>query len=474
MQDYLGFDGLELARLVATGQATARELLEAAIARAEAVNPEINALSQKHYDLAFEALEAPLPQGPFHGVPFLLKDAGARLAGTATSNGSRLFADIVADSDSTLVERYKQAGVVIFGKTTTPELSLAASAESSYCGTTRNPWNLTKTVGGSSGGAAAAVAAGIVPVAHASDGGGSIRIPASCCGLFGMKPTRARNPSGPGVGEGWGSLSVDHVVSRTVRDSAAMLDATHGAAPGDPYCAPVPERPFLEEVGLEPRRLRIAFQRAPLSGVPVHPECLAAAEETARLLESLGHIVEEAQPAGDWDELGYALWVLVASNVSRSLRMRAKQLGVAFEPDLVDKITWTAVEFSADLSVESYPEALAVIHWQGRLMARFHERFDVVMSPTLAQPPVTLGVQHTNNPDLEAYRAAFARFTPFTQLFNLTGQPSMSVPLHWSSEATPIGMMFSARFGDEAPLFRLAGQLERARPWIDRYKSLPR
>jgi amidase len=463
---YRDHDGLALAALVRTGDVTARELLDAAVDRAERVDPALNVLSRKLYAFG-EAMLDELPAGgAFLGVPFLLKDVSAMLAGTVTSQGSRLFADFMATSDSTLVERYRRAGVVIFGKTTSPEMALAASTESTYCGTTRNPWNLERTAGGSSGGAAAAVAAGIVPVAHASDGGGSIRIPASCCGLFGLKPTRARTPNGPFVGEGWGGLSAQHVISRSVRDSAAMLDATHGMAPGDPYCAPYYGGRFLDEVTTPPGRLRIAFQRAPLSGAAVDPECVKGAEDTAALLERLGHSVVEARPPGDWDELGNALWVLVASNVSRTVKRRVAELGREARPEDVDRATWNAVEFSATLPVEAYPDALATIHLQGRRMAAFHENHDVVMSPTLAQPPVPLGIQHTNNPDQAAYVEALYAFTPFTQLFNLTGQPSMSVPLHWTEDGLPVGVMFSAAFGDEATLLRLAGQLEQAQPWF--------
>ena len=366
-------------------------------------------------------------------MPFLLKDASATLAGTPTTQGSRFFADKVAQEDSTLVERFKRAGVVIFGKTTTPELALAASTESSFIGATRNPWDTTRTAGGSSGGAAAAVAAGIVPMAHGSDGGGSIRIPASCCGLFGLKPTRARMPTGPRAGEGWGSLSCNHVITRSVRDSAAMLDATHGYAPGDPYSAPPPDRPFLAEIGAPAGRLRVAFQRHPLSGTPVEAECAKAADDAAMLLQTLGHDVEDVQLPGNWEELGYALWVLVASNVSLALKQRAKELGKELSPDDVDPVSWNAVAFSETIKVEDYPWALGVIHQQSRRMAEFHSRYDIVMSPTLGQVPVWLGVQRTDNPDIKEYGNALAKFSPFTQMFNITGQPSMSVPLHWKS-----------------------------------------
>ena len=471
--DYRRHDGLALADLVRRGEISAAELLETAIASAERLNPGINALSQKLYDQARASLASLDKQAPFAGLPFLLKDVSMAMKGTRTLNGSRLFVDApLAGIDSTLTERYRRAGVVIFAKSTTPELGLAPSTETSLTGATRNPWDLSRTAGGSSGGAAAAVAAGIVPCAHASDGGGSIRIPASCCGLFGLKPTRARTPIGPLVGEGWGGLSVGHVVSRSVRDSAAMLDATEGPAPGDPYQAPRPQRAYLSETGVAPGPLRIALQRRPMSNVAVDPEVLRALDEAAALLESLGHRVEEATPPGAWDELGPALWVLVASNVSLSLRRRAEQAGRKLTPDLVDPVTWNAVEFSRTLDVEAYPAALQAIHRQGRLMAAFHETFDLILSPTLATPPPPLGVLRTDTADLEGYGRALGEFMPFTQVFNMTGQPSMTVPLHWSESGLPIGVMFSAPFGDEATLFRLAAQLERAKPWFDKVPAL--
>ncbi|MGE4327291.1 MAG: amidase [Pseudodonghicola sp.] len=472
--NYRDHDGLGLAALIRQKEVTPAELLEAAIAAAETADPLVHALAQKLYDYGHKAAAGPLPQGAFTGVPFLLKDIGAPLAGTTSSLGSRFFADMPpATMDSVLVERYKRAGLVIFGKTTTPEMALAASTEGSYVGATRNPWALDRTAGGSSGGAAAAVAAGIVPAAHASDGGGSIRIPSSCCGLFGMKPTRARNSAAPFAGEGWGSLSVNHVVSRSVRDSAALLDATQGYVPGDPYCAPAPIRPYLAEIGANPGQLRVALQTRPLSGVPVDPECERAAREAATLLESLGHHVEEATPPpGHWDELGPALWVLVASNVSLTLKLRAEQLGRPLRSDDVDPVTWSAVEFSAGLTVEDYPKALAAIHRQGRRMAEFHQTHDVILSPTLGQPPVPLGPQSTANPDVEAYARALAEFSPFTQLFNITGQPSMSLPLHWTPDGLPVGVMISGRFGEEGLLFRLASQIEQAKPWFHKTANL--
>lgn len=468
MDDYASHDATALAALIAGGEISSQEALDAAILRAEARNPAINALSQRLFDHGRAAIAAGLPQGPFRGVPFLLKDASAELKGHVTANGARLLAKgAAAGGDSTLVARYKAAGLVIFGKTATPEFSLAASTETSLTGATRNPWSLARSAGGSSGGAAAAVAAGIVPAAHGSDGGGSIRIPASCCGLFGMKPSRARNSSGPLMGEGWGSLSVAHVLTRSVRDSAAMLDASQGMAPGDPYCAPPRLRPYAEEVRRDPGPLRIGWHIAPMSGGAVADPCRVAAEDAARLLAALGHEVEQITLPGCHEPLARAIWVLVASNVARSIRAIGEYRGRAVTEEEVERVTWSAVEEARSMTAESYAEALHQIHAQSRRMADLHSRIGVILCPTLAAPPPLLGVHRTDTDDIPAYRAALAAFTPYTQLYNMTGAPSMSVPLCWA-DGLPVGVMLSADFGREDILFRLAGQLEQARPWFHR------
>ena len=466
MDSYDACDGLALARLVASAKASPEELLQEALTRAKASQGALNYISQIFPEQARAAIALGLPHGAFHGVPFLIKDI-VDMAGTPTWSGSRLSRHSPAAAcDSTLVARFRRSGVAIFGKTTTPELGIAASTETSLTGTTRNPWDTNRSSGGSSGGSAVAVAARVVPIAHGSDGGGSLRIPASACGLFGLKPTRARTPSGPFVGESWGSLGVSHVLTRSVRDSAAMLDCIHGAAPGDPYCAPPVDGPFLKEVSVPPGHLRIALQLTPFSGGPVHAECRAAAEGAAKLLEELGHHVEAALPQINWPELVHSLRVLVATNV----RLSVLYLNGGYEPPrgAVDTVVQEAVDFAQTLSAEAYVKAQRAIHWHSRHMAAFHESYDVLLSPTLAQPPVLLGPQHTNNPDLNAYREAILKFSPFTSIFNMSGQPSMSVPLHWTLDGLPIGVMFSAAFGAEGLLFRLAGQLENARPWAAR------
>ena len=466
-EDYRRYDAIALTDLVARGEVSPTELLNSAIARRNVIDPQINALSQRHDDEARRAIADGLPDGPLKGVPFLLKDVSVQMAGTVTSNCSKLFADVVATQDSTIVERYRQAGLVIFGKTNTPEMGLAASTETAMYGVTRNPWNLQRTAGGSSGGAAAAVSAGIVPAAMGSDGGGSIRIPASCCGLFGLKPTRARTPMGPMVGEGWGSMGAVHVLTRSVRDSAAFLDATQGPAPGDPYAAPPLTRAFRDELGASTGRLRVALQLAPLSGTPVDSECIAAARDAAHLMENLGHHVEEATPPGDAEELGRAAWVLVASNVHATLHRRAKQMGRPIRQDDVEAVTWRALQQAETMSAADYAAAVMVIHMLSRRMSTFHQRYDIVLSPTLGQVPVGLGPQRMSNPDGEEYRIALQRFTPFTNYFNMSGEPSMSVPLHWTDDELPVGVMFSAGLGREDTLFRLAAQLEAARPWFN-------
>src|SRR5215468_4114816 len=339
-EEFARYDGLGLAQLVRRREVTAGEVLEAAIAQVEASNHVINAVVCRLYDQARSAITAGLAAGPFTGVPYLLKDLGAHYKGAVTTFGGALFKDFVVDHDSEITARLKRAGLVIFGKTNTPELGLASSTEPRLFGPTRNPWHLDHSAGGSSGGSAAAVAAGMAPMAHATDGGGSIRIPASACGLFGLKPTRARNPAGPDAGEGWSGASVGHAVTWTVRDSAALLDATSGPDVGDPYWAPPPARPFLEEVGRDPGRLRVALATRPWNGQPVDAECEDAARAAARLCEGLGHRVEETTPEIDARALGEATVVIIGANVLASLEGRAAALGRALAATDVERVTW--------------------------------------------------------------------------------------------------------------------------------------
>jgi amidase/6-aminohexanoate-cyclic-dimer hydrolase len=463
--EYEGYDATALAELVARGEVTSLELLEAVRLRVESAQPRLNCFSALFFDKAETQIHAGLPEGPFRGVPFALKDISHQLSGTATTNGSRLFQTNVPDFDSTLVDRYKKAGLVLFGKTTSPELGLSPSTESALFGKTRNPWNLERTPGGSSGGTAAAVASRILPMAHGSDGGGSIRIPASCCGVFGLKPTRGRVPLGPTQFEGWNGLSVHHALTLSVRDSAALLDATAGPEPGSPYWAPPPERSFLDEVKRSPGKLRMAMVPAPASGVPVDPECRKALEAAAKLCEELGHDVKEAELPDPCKAVGEIMAILVFVSVARTLEDVALARGLPVTASEVEPITWQNYQDGLSIPSYLYSRAINSCHQIGLAMARFQEDFDVILSPTLAKPPIALGILSLSAPSAQAYGQELSAFMPFTQLYNVTGQPSMSVPLHWTPEELPVGVMFSARFGAEGLLFRVAAQLEQARPW---------
>jgi len=471
--EYQACDALELAARVAAGEVAPEELLETALARLEACNPRLNAVVIPMFEQARAALSAGLPAGPFRGVPFLLKDLYQMYAGVRTTNGCRLFADFVPEIDSELVKRYKGAGLVIFGKTHSPEFGITTSSESQLFGRTHNPWNLEYSAGGSSGGSAAAVAAGIVPAANASDGGGSIRIPAACCGLFGVKPTRARVPLGPDVGEGWSGMSVVHAVTRSVRDSAALLDASQGPAPGDPYWAPPPQRPYLREVEQVQRdqrtgHLRIALQTESWNGSAVHPDCAAAARDAAALCEELGHSVEERPLRLDAEAVGEATRVIIGANLRASVEDRARALGRELRPEDVESATWAMVQLAGAAGAAEYARALKVIHGVGRRVAAFLEEADLLLTPTMCIPPARLGELSLATSDLLGLLGRLMASTGFTQLMNVAGNPAMSVPLHWNEAGLPIGVQFAARFGDEATLFRLAAELELARPWSGR------
>jgi Asp-tRNA(Asn)/Glu-tRNA(Gln) amidotransferase A subunit family amidase len=470
--EYRRHDAVGLAALVRKGDASPGELLEIAIARTEDVNPTLNAVVTRHYELAREAVARGLPDGPLRGVPYLLKDLGIALAGTVTTQGSVFFRDAVYDYDSTLVTRYRSAGLVIFGKTHSPELGGTATTESQLFGDTHNPWNPERSAGGSSGGSAAAVAAGIVPAAHASDGGGSIRIPASACGLFGLKPTRGRVPMGPTVYETRNGLAAMHAVSRSVRDSAALLDLSQGPAPGDAYAAPPRARPYLEEVRRPPGALRIALMTQPLLPIPVAPECVAAAEGAARLCESLGHRVELARPDLDGAALFEALGISSNVVVAEIVGEREAALGRSVEPEELEPITRRGLKAGRAARAVDYARARKTLHRASRAMAGFLRDRDVILSPTMALVPPPLGALSLRR-EFEDFMGVAAAASVFTAVYNMTGQPAMSVPLHWTQDGIPVGVMFAGRFGDEATLFRLAAQLEQASPWFDRVPELP-
>jgi len=465
--DFEQYDGLGLAELISKKEASPDEVLAATLERIDTRNPAVNAVVMRMDEQARGAIRAGLPDGAFKGVPYLLKDLGVLYTDTITSFGSRLYANYTADHDSEIVARLKRAGLVIAGKTNTPEMGIAPSTEPRLFGPTRNPWKLTHSAGGSSGGAAAAVASGMLPMAHATDGGGSIRIPASACGLFGLKPTRARNPAGPDAGEGWSGASIGHAVTWSVRDSAALLDATAGPDVGDPYWAPPMARPFLHEVGRDPGRLRIALTVTPWIEGPVDPECAEATRAAARLCASPGHHIEEARPQIDEAAWGLARRVIIVASLTFALETRAAALGRALREDDVERITWERLQEAREFSAADYARAIHTVHRTGRVVARFLERYDALLTPTMAKPPHPLGVLSLSNPDSAAFLAAGTASVGFTALFNSSGHPAMSVPLGMSASGLPLGVQFVARFGDEATLFRLASQLEAAQPWKD-------
>jgi amidase len=465
-REYGKYDAVGLADLVRKKQVSAGELLDEAIARTTKVDPQINAVVVKHYDYAKKQLDKGLPDGPFTGVPFLLKDLDL-LQGTVTTFGASVYRNNVADHNGTLAQRFLNAGVAIFGKSSSPELGLMPTTESRLFGPTRNPWNVAHSSGGSSGGAAAAVAARILPMAHASDGGGSIRIPASASGVFGLKPTRARNPLGPDRGEGWGGFSCGHVVSISVRDSAVMMDAIHGPETTSLYVAPAPERPFAQEVGRDPGRLRIAFTDRSPYGDAIDPEIAAAVRDVAAMLDKLGHHVEERAPKLPADPAA-VIAVIVGSNTALSVRKAEAAFGRQMTGDDFETLTMAMSHNAQKTSATDYVAAQLDAFRIARALAEFFATCDVFLCPTLCAAPVKIGELDAMSNDLSQIAPNLRRYMPGTSMFNMSGQPAMSVPLAWNTAGLPLGMMFSARFGDEATLFRLAGQLEQARPWRDK------
>jgi len=487
--DYEKYDGLGLAELVRKKEVKPSELVEEAISRIERLNPQLNAVIYKMYELAREAADRDIPDGPFKGVPFLMKDLLMAYAGVPLTSSSRFLKDFIPDHDSELVKRFKAAGIIIVGKTNTPEFGLVPVTEPELFGPTNNPWGLARTPGGSSGGSAAAVAAHMVPLAHASDGGGSIRMPASCCGVYGLKPTRGRNPIGPDLSEAWRGLHCDHVLTRSVRDSAAMLDATAGPDIGAPYYAVPPTRPFLSEVGVDPGKLRIAFTSEPFLGGIVDKDCVKGLEATARLCQDLGHEVVEAAPQIDGKAFARAFLTIVCVETRATIEegevlLNRKASFKDFEPS-----TWALGLLGRQCRAPELSRSLNLAQLTARQIGEFFERYDVLLTPTLAMPPLVTGALQPKGSQLTAMKLLgrlnagglinrfsgidvlaqhVFEFMPYTPLFNVTGQPAMSVPLYWNDEGLPIGMQFVGRYGDEATLFRLASQLEKASPWSER------
>ncbi|MFA5123163.1 amidase [Zavarzinia sp.] len=469
--EYLAQDGVGLGRLVKKGDVTATELAEIAIGLIEKHNPALNGVVQKGYDMARKAAADGLPDGPFSGVPFLLKDINALCVGLSTRQGSRLFEHATDDHDSELTIRYKRAGLNILGKTNAPEFGILPTTESLFYGPARNPWNTGHSTGGSSGGSAAMVAAGCLPFAHANDGGGSIRIPAAACGLVGLKPTRARNPLGPDLGDALGGLVCDHVVSRTVRDTAYALDATSGPDIGDPYWAPAPKRPFIEALEGVKRKLTVAVATTDFLGNPLHPECVAAVEKTAKTLESMGHIIVEGAPSAPAEMVTHAFMTLWTAGMA-ALAQGAPMMGGGIAgPDTLEPMTWALVQKAGQTTAAEYVMAQVMLQRISRFIAQFFETVDVMLTTTLTRPPVPLGYFDVTSPDFEGTLQKAGDYVN-TPVFNFTGQPAISLPLHQSADGLPVGVQIIGRFGDEDTLIAIAADLEQALPWAGRHPPI--
>jgi Asp-tRNA(Asn)/Glu-tRNA(Gln) amidotransferase A subunit family amidase len=471
--DYRRHDALGLAALVAADEVTPAELLATALERLAVVQPWLRPVSLDETAFAEAALAAGLPDGPFKGVPFLLKDLFTFVPGTRLTNGSRLFGTLECSFESTLVARYRKAGLVVFGKTASPELGVNVTTEPLVHGPVRNPWNPGHSAGGSSGGAAVAVAAGVVPAAHASDGGGSIRIPASACGLVGLKPSRARNPVGPMVGEAWNGLAGGHVISRTVRDTAAFLDATAGPEPGDPYACPPAARPFLEAATREPGALRIGLVTEAPGGIPVDPACTAAVERVALKLQALGHGIEPLALGLDGERLMRHQLAIVAVNLANDLDGWQRALGRPVDATTLEACTLALAERGRGIPAPDFAAAIGGVHQLARQFGRHFQTVDLLLSPTLAMPTPPLGLLDQNMADLDRFLGLNAALIPFTPLYNMTGCPAISLPLEHAADGLPIGVMLGAALGREELLIQVAGQLERAHPWFDRVPPDP-
>jgi amidase len=471
--DLAWLDATALAELVRTKEVSPAELVAEAIARIEKLNPQLNAVIHELFDRARDEAAGDLPGGPFRGVPFLLKDLGAELAGTPFNEGLAFSGDYVSTVTQELTQRYLDAGFVICGKTNAPELGILPTTEPRRFGRSHNPWNTEYSTGGSSGGSAAAVASGMVPVAHANDGGGSIRIPASCCGLVGLKPTRGRNSLAPQYGDLMGGLVVEHVVTRSVRDSAAILDATSGPVPGDPYWAPPRRGPsFADAAASPPPRLRIAVMTASPTGSRVDQACVDAVAKTANLCESLGHQVEDATLAVDGSAFTTHFVNQWACANAWAIADWEVRLGRAVTEPEVEPLSWALIELGRSINGPQYLTSVQELQKISRQVAQYFEGIDVLLTPTLGESPVPLGT--FDSPPGEPLAGLFraADYVPFTPPFNVTGQPAISLPLHWHDAdlpaPLPIGVQFVGRFGDEETLLSLAGQLEQAAPWAGR------
>ncbi|MBW6417630.1 amidase [Celeribacter sp. PS-C1] len=468
LDNYDRLDATAIAELVKSGEVSAKEVFESAMARIEKLEPHLNTIVHPHFDLAEADIDAGLPDGPFKGVPFLVKNTGIAVRGMEMSTGCRLFKGHVDQTDCTLVARYRAAGITILGKSNTPEFALSFATEPREFGVTRNPWNLAHGPGGSSGGSAAAVAAGLVPFANSSDGAGSTRLPAAHTGLFGFKPSRMRNPLGPVAVEGIAGMSTPHALTKSVRDSAALLDISGGADIGDPYAQPAQTESYLASVARDPKPLKIGLTLASPLGTPVDPEILARTEEAAKLMESLGHHVEIVESAGyDAQALKTAWQVIPGVNVASAVLARGKALGISDPIAELEPANEEWIRKALTLMGMDYLASVNQLHATARGLGQFFERFDILMSPTSAELPPKLGIMSSQSQGLDAFYDQFWAHSPFTCAFNASGFPAMSLPFGLSTSGLPIGVHFGAALGGENLLFSLAGQFERAAPWAD-------
>lgn len=468
-REWESHDMTGLAGLVARGEVSPRELVETAIGRIEALNPALNAVIRKAYDEALDELDRRTDKPEYLGIPYLIKDLHTPVRGLALTNGSRLFRDMPAPAfDSTMVARLRAAGFAILGRTNSPELGLSASTEPHAFGPTRNPWNREHIAGGSSGGAGAAVASGMLPAAHATDSGGSIRIPAACNGLVGLKPTRGLNPFGPHRGDAAHGISHENAVSRTVRDTAAILDVTAGPDVGAPYFSPPPEGGFVAAIRRPPRRLRIGFWPMTFESKAVDAECADTVRAAGALLEELGHAVEEAKPDFDWKLLVHSTFGVLMNGLGPMLAMVERQIGRPIRDGDLEPQTQAVLARARKASLETYLVDLMRMQLEVRRMAAFFEKFDVLVTPTMAAPPPKLGCLPTDDDDVDGFLDKLLGLAPFAVPFNASGQPAINLPLGWSRGGLPIGVQFVGRYGQDATLLQLAAQIEEARPWAHR------
>ncbi|MFW9928919.1 MAG: amidase [Candidatus Thorarchaeota archaeon] len=467
VDDYIHFDALGLAELIRSKQISPKELLDVAIVRAEQCNLVLNAITLKMYDIAYEYIHHKKYNGEiFFGVPFLLKDLDIFYSGTTTSFGSKAFKKFKATHDSEIVKRFKQSGLVIFGKTNIPELGVGFNTDSDLWGQCYNPWDLTRIPGGSSGGAAASVASRIVPMAHGSDWGGSIRVPAACCGVFGFKPTRGLTPNGPDVGEFFSGCGSQNALTITVRDSAAMLDSISGASLGDPHATPTKPPSFLVSIKTPPRKLKIAYSYSILN-IPVNEECIKACNKSLKICENLGHDVEENYPKYNQEEMNEAYKIIISANIAMEINLQEKRLGHSIAIEDLEEKNILMIKRGKKYTAADYAQALRTIHFNSRKIALFYDVYDILITPTTTQPPLQI-----NSLGMDKKGKITTLFCPYASIVNLTGQPAMSVPLHWTKENIPIGTHFIGRWGKDETLLKLARQLEIAYPWHKRFPEL--